>query len=132
MGSHRANIAANAAPIVPHIDAKLSLHHDNLKDECLDVTCMDISPQGGLLATGCDDGIVRLWRYGGISTANLVGSRNENLLPEEEYEKLRKEGSTEREVRKWRCTNEHLLKQLQGHVDKVTGNHSVPSLSNLT
>ena len=113
---------ANAAPIDPHADAKLLLHHNNMTTtDPLDVTCMDINPQGGLLATGCDDGVVRLWRYGGISTANLVGSKKEIVHPDKDWETMRESGYTERSVRTLKCTDQHLLKQLQGHVAKVTG-----------
>ena len=120
----RHNRANAVAPIDPYDDAKLLLHHDNMTNECLDVTCMDISPQGGLLVTGCDDGVVRLWRYGGISTANLVGSRKEVTKSEEDFDIMRKGGMSEREVRTLRCTDQHQICRLQGHVAKVTGNDS--------
>lgn len=118
---HRHNRANAALPIDPHADAKLLLHHDNMTNESPDVTCMDISPHGGLLVTGCDDGVVRLWRYGSITTANLVGSRKEVTKSEEEFDIMRKCGMSEREVRTLRCTDQHQICRLQGHVAKVTG-----------
>jgi hypothetical protein len=28
------------------------------------VTCLDISPAGGILVTGCEDGVARVWAFG--------------------------------------------------------------------
>jgi WD40 repeat protein len=40
--------------------------------EGIKVQCLDISPLGGVLATGCEDGIIRVWKYGLISTSAEV------------------------------------------------------------
>jgi WD40 repeat protein len=48
--------------VLPHIpDSHQSAHRNN---EASSVLCIDISPNGNVLVTGCGDGVARLWRFG--------------------------------------------------------------------
>lgn len=89
--------------------------------EGIKVQCLDISPLGGVLATGCEDGIIRVWKYGLISTsaevhkskevASLLLSRGRALKGNEDaFHAL---NDIDR-------SDSHKLPRLEGHVAGVT------------
>jgi WD40 repeat protein len=45
--------------------------------EGIKLLCLDVSPLGGVLATGCEDGIIRMWKYGIVSTSAEVHKNKE-------------------------------------------------------
>ena len=99
-------------------------------EEGIKVQCLDVSPLGGVLATGCEDGIVRLWRYGTISTDNSsckyasggrVGNplKRDAVYDDEAYRVLRGAFSP-RELERIKRVSDHMLPRLEGHVSGVT------------
>ena len=115
--------------ILPHIrDSHLAAG----SNEGIKVQCLDVSPLGGILATGCEDGIVRVWRYGVISTAedsstklsarNTDFVRNKSSLQgydDEAYRTLQQVLSP-RELERVERVSEHMLTRLEGHLSGVT------------
>ena len=98
------------------------------------VQCLDVSPLGGVLATGCEDGIVRVWRYGTVSTdvsftASTVaesGHMNRSTVPpvgsrftDDSYVTLQSAFSPG-EAERMQKISKHMLPRLEGHVSGVT------------
>jgi WD40 repeat protein len=98
------------------------------------VQCLDVSPLGGILATGCEDGIVRVWRYGSVSTdvsfaASAVaasGHMNRSTVPpagtrfgDDPCLTLQSSFSP-REAERMQRVFQHMLPRLEGHVSGVT------------
>ena len=117
--------------ILPHIrDTHLgATNNDGMK-----VQCLDVSPLGGLLATGCEDGIVRVWRYGMISTddsspkssssrsnwnKSSSSSSSSSGYNDEVYRTL-KQVLSPGELERVERVSEHMLIRLEGHVSAVT------------
>ena len=111
--------------ILPHIR---DTHPGAANNDGMKVQCLDMSPLGGLLATGCEDGIVRVWRYGMISTddsspkassSRSNWKKSSSGYNDEVYRTLQQvlsPGELERVER----VSEHMLTRLEGHVSAVT------------
>ena len=82
------------------------------------VTTLDISPCGGILVTGSDDGVARLWKY---SEGEAIGLSKLHLRRdlEPELEGLRGVLSPQ-EWDKMEKVATHLLCRLEGHLASVT------------
>jgi WD40 repeat protein len=115
--------------VLPHIRDAFSAAPGN---EGIKVQCLDVSPLGGVLATGCEDGIVRVWRYGVISTSSSgidrgsgsAGSSHpmkgpDGTYDEETYRTL-KMAFSPRELERIKRVSDHMLPRLEGHVSGVT------------
>lgn len=98
------------------------------------VQCLDVSPLGGVLATGCEDGIVRVWRYGSVSTdvsftASTIaasGNMNRSTVPpvdsrytDDTYLTLQSAFSPG-EAELMQKISKYMLPRLEGHVSGVT------------
>lgn len=108
----------------------LSLPHfkDGLSGEAIKIFTFDICPKENIIATGCEDGIARLWRFNDISqsvgtsgdntnTQMILNSRTaENLL---KLQKM-KEILSPVDYGKLEKTSLYLLARLEGHMDEVT------------
>lgn len=92
--------------------------HISGPDEVIKIHCLDISPLGDVLITGCEDGIARVWRFGDVdenerktrsaqSSAEVSLHMLKGLVPNDEYRKLEFIAS-------------HLLQRLEGHVSGIT------------
>jgi WD40 repeat protein len=103
------------------------------------VSCLDISPLGGVLATGCDDGIVRIWRFGKITTTDETAgasststsaaggasssstARRGGGLDEDVLRLLRNQHHVSPgELERLEKISRHLMPRLEGHVNGVT------------
>ena len=121
--------------VLPHIrDTILSA----AGNEGIKVQCLDVSPLGGILATGCEDGIVRVWRYGVISTSTSASSsgsgsdkvsgisssshpmKNANSTYDDEAYRTLKMAFSPRELERIKRVSDHMLPRLEGHVSGVT------------
>ena len=62
--------------------AKLQLAHPQVTEsgemKTVTVNCLDISPTGDFIATGREDGVANIWRYGFVG--NFPGNLFSNLL----------------------------------------------------
>ena len=110
--------------VLPHIRDNLAIVDSTEVENVIRVQCLDISPLGGVLATGCEDGIVRMWRYGSITTDEQ--SRNKRDLKSDWKDRelvalriLRKD-LTPRELERFESVASHMLSRLEGHVAAVT------------
>lgn len=115
--------------VLPHIRDAFSAAPGN---EGIKVQCLDVSPLGGVLATGCEDGIVRVWRYGAISTSSSGNDRGSGIAgsshsmkgtngsyDDEAYRTL-KNAFSPRELERIKRVSDHMLPRLEGHVAGVT------------
>jgi WD40 repeat protein len=115
--------------VLPHIRDAFSAAPGN---EGIKVQCLDVSPLGGVLATGCEDGIVRVWRYGLISTSSSASDRGSGIAgsghpmkgpdgayDDEAYRTL-KMAFSPRELERIKRVSDHMLPRLEGHVSGVT------------
>lgn len=101
----------------------LSLPHvkDGLSGEPIKIFTFDICPRDNILATGCEDGIARIWRFDQkVFDETAIGSdsekRSENLT---KLEKMRGILSA-LDYSKFETTTLYLLFRLEGHMDEVT------------
>jgi WD40 repeat protein len=95
------------------------------------VHCLDVWPGGGVLATGCEDGIVRLWRYSdpdnidssdpALTVARREASRGMYRNGDRAPDILALRGVlTPTELARMETVVNHLLPRLEGHVSGVT------------
>jgi WD40 repeat protein len=90
------------------------------------VHCLDVWPGGGVLATGCEDGIVRLWRYSDpvnidSSDPRREASRGVYRNGDRTPDILALKGVlTPTELSRMETVVNHLLPRLEGHVSGVT------------
>jgi WD40 repeat protein len=100
----------------------------------LKVLCLDISPSGNVLVTGCEDGVARVWRFGdqdGVfvnktaaggavahSTRATAGAHKMRPM-ESALQSLESLVSAE-EFTKMSLVARHMLQRLEGHVSPVT------------
>jgi WD40 repeat protein len=64
---------------LPHIS---DIFHAGGSREKLKVTCVDVSPCGNVLVTGCEDGVARVWRFGDVvhTVTPSVGGAGEGQI----------------------------------------------------
>lgn len=115
--------------VLPHIRDAFSAAPGN---EGIKVQCLDVSPLGGVLATGCEDGIVRVWRYGVVSTSSSGSDRGSGVAssshpvkgPDGSYDdeayRTLKMAFSPRELERIKRVSDHMLPRLEGHVSGVT------------
>ena len=109
-------------------DAMLTLHHldDVLQRdqgaEPMKVQCLDISPMGNILVTGCEDGVARVWRIGDPEQVGGYSKRQSRLPMEDVLQKLKHLCSPNEYGRLQRVAS-HLLLRLEGHVSPITDIH---------
>eukprot|EP01041_Mallomonas_annulata_P003184 gene3184-6281_t len=86
--------------------------------QTIKVLTLDISVGGGVVLTGCDDGVARLWRYSDLSGVGVVTKSLKRqmepaleelrgIVPQEEWEAIE-------------AIATHLICRLEGHVSHVT------------
>jgi WD40 repeat protein len=109
-------------------EAMLALHHVedmfqiNRGGDPLKVQCLDVSPMGNILVTGCEDGVGRVWRIGDPEQLAGYSTRQVRLPIEETLMKL-KVLCSPNEYERLRRVASHLLLRLEGHVSPITDIH---------
>jgi WD40 repeat protein len=116
--------------MLPHItDGNRSLDRSLENNKTLQVSCLDISPVGSVLVTGCDDGNARVWRFGDLNTGNDIGVRTSGRFKENSQgdaiskkqllEALR-DVLSPTEFERMEQVGNHMLLKLEGHTKKIT------------
>ncbi len=105
---------------LPHLqDSSIS----SVQGEPRKVLSLDVSPLGNIIITGCDDGVVRVWRYGFSATGAITTSKYNTRGPNKEMRldliRMKNHLSRDDYIKYERIVN-HLLLRLEGHVSPVT------------
>ena len=98
--------------LLPHMYSTSSENHQRVK-------CLDISAVAGIVVTGCEDGVARIWRF---------NDDYDEITKHKVDKQLRQIEATKGEVghqlyRITKTTAKHLLTRLEGHVSPVTDIH---------
>ena len=104
--------------ILPHVlKDELKLYGG---EEPQKVCCLDISPLGNILVTGCEDGEARVWRFGdfGPHPARRASSSITSQL-----KLLRNMGASASDCAKQELISRLLLLRLEGHVSPISDIH---------
>jgi WD40 repeat protein len=107
--------SAEGKLVLPHIQDSLQVGGTN---ETIKIHCLDISPVGDILITGCDDGIARVWRFGDIDE-NERRTRS-NLTAAEQSLLALKGLISPHEYQRMEFIASHLLQRLEGHISAIT------------
>ena len=74
--------ASDGMLLLPHVqDASFQT---NQEGDPLKVNCLDISPVGDIIVTGCEDGVARVWRFGDRGSRDQEDKGNKEAEPLQE------------------------------------------------
>jgi len=104
--------------ILPHVlKDELKLYGG---EEPQKVCCLDISPLGNVLVTGCEDGEARVWRFG---DSGPHPARRANSSITSQLKLLRNMGASASDCAKQELISRLLLLRLEGHVSPISDIH---------
>lgn len=107
-----------AALVLPHIQDYHQITSRTVEPS--KVNCLDISPAGGVLVTGCEDGVARIWRFGSFTEGR--GKRAKVKSMDSALSNLRYKVSPNEYSRILQVTSQLLLR-LEGHIASITDVH---------
>lgn len=109
----------------PHVNEHLPIL--SAQNEPRKVRCLDLSSVGNLIATGCEDGVARIWKFGSpfeddLSENNKYPLRHQKRHLESTLLKL-KDSCNAADKPTWDKFAKHLLLRLEGHAHPITDIH---------
>eukprot|EP01038_Epipyxis_sp_PR26KG_P011104 gene11104-14904_t len=105
--------------VLPHIQ---DIFQISCEGEALKVNCLDISPLGNVLVTGCEDGVARVWKFG-----DTIDYKSGNIRPARkpinEFLRMQRHKISDNDYQRLERVHHHLLLRLEGHVSAITDIH---------
>lgn len=112
-----------AVLVLTHLPESLQLNGlttTSPTEDAIKVNCLDISPLGDILITGCEDGIARVWRFADVDEQERQLRSLQPAIGDNMSLNSLRDLLSPFDFRRMQAISNHLLQRLEGHVSSIT------------